>query len=239
MKKPKAVIFDMDGVLVDTEPFHYENENRMFRKLGLDIPDYEHAQFTGMANDLMWQYIVGSRNLNLPVTELTELTIQQGLEYLKTLEELTPMPGLVRLLENLRHSGVLLAVATSSDAETMRTILEKAGLNKYFEVTVSRNDVAKSKPAPDVFLQAAKLLGVEPADCIVFEDSRNGIAAAKAAGMFCIAYCGANSGKQDISMADAHINHFDEMDGINWIWLTNSQPENNAEHYKTELKPYC
>jgi beta-phosphoglucomutase-like phosphatase (HAD superfamily) len=105
----------------------------------------------------------------------------------------------------------------------MKCILEKAGLNKYFKATVCRNDVGKSKPAPDVFLLAAKLLGVEPADCIVFEDSRNGIEAANAAGMFCIAYCGANSGKQDISKADAHISHFREMAENNWLLPTNVQ----------------
>jgi beta-phosphoglucomutase len=238
MKKPKAVIFDMDGVLVDTEPFHYENENRMFRKLGLDIPDNEHTQFAGMANDLMWQYIVRKRNLTWSVTELTELTIQQGLEYLNTQKKLSPMDGLIDLLENLHNNGIPLAVATSSDKKTMKCILEKAGLNKYFKSTVSRNDVSKSKPAPDVFLQAAKMLGVEPADCMVFEDSRNGIEAAKAAGMYCIAYSGANSGMQDTSMADAQIRHFDEMAGNNRAWLTNSQSENNAEHHKTEFKPY-
>jgi len=220
MKKPQAVIFDMDGVLVDTEPFHYENEIKMFNRLGLDVQDKEHAQFIGMANDLMWQHMVGTRHLSWSVAELTELTIQQGLEYLDSLTKLDPMPGLLNILENFKNSGILLAVATSSDTETMQNILAKSGLRKYFQATVSRNDVAKSKPAPDVFLRAAQLLGVEPAACVVFEDSRNGIAAAKAAGMFCIAYCAANSVRHDTSRADAQIVDFQELTGDDWAWLS-------------------
>lgn len=225
MKKPQAVIFDMDGVLVDTEPFHYENENRMFKRLGLEIPDEEHARFTGVATDVMWQNIVQSRNLPYSVAELTELTIRESVGYFQSLEKLDPMPGLVDLLETFVANKMPLAVASSSDAETMRNILEKSGLRKYFQFTVSRNDVAKSKPAPDVFLRAAELLGVEPTGCLVFEDSRNGIVAAKAAGMFCIAYSGANSGKQDRSNADAQISHYDELAGSGWAWLTNEQQE--------------
>jgi beta-phosphoglucomutase family hydrolase len=218
-KKPQAVIFDMDGVLVDTEPFHYENENRMFKRLGLEIPDEEHAQFTGVATDMMWQNIVQSRNLPYSVAELTELTIRESIGYFQSLKKLDPMPGLIDLLENLVTNKMPLAVASSSDTETMRNILAKSGLRKYFQFTVSRNDVAKSKPAPDVFLQAAQLLGVEPNDCLVFEDSRNGIAAAKAAGMFCIAYSGANSGKQDRSAADDFISSFDDVNSTRFEWI--------------------
>lgn len=209
----------MDGVLVDTEPFHYENENRMFKRLGLEIPDEEHAQFTGVATDVMWQNIVQSRNLPYSVAELTELTIRESIGYFQSLKKLDPMPGLIDLLENLVTNKMPLAVASSSDTETMRNILAKSGLRKYFQFTVSRNDVAKSKPAPDVFLQAAQLLGVEPNDCLVFEDSRNGIAAAKAAGMFCIAYSGANSGKQDRSAADDFISSFDDVNSTRFEWI--------------------
>jgi beta-phosphoglucomutase family hydrolase len=212
MKKPQAVIFDMDGVLVDSEPFHYENENRMFQKLGLEIPDEEHARFTGVATDLMWEQIIQSRKLNYSVAELTELTIRESIGYFQSLEFLEPMPGLVGLLEALMIKKIPLAVASSSDAETMRNILEKSGLRKYFLFTVSRNDVAKSKPAPDVFLKAARLLGVAPENCLVFEDSKNGIKAAKAAGMYCIAYSGGNSGHQDQSQADHRIADFNEID---------------------------
>lgn len=218
MKKPQAVIFDMDGVLVDSEPFHYENENRMFQKLGLDISDEEHSHFTGVATDVMWQQISETRKLPLSVAELTELTVIESNQYFGSLEKIEPLPGLVELLEKLIAAGIPLAVATSSDTVTMKNILEKSGLRKYFRFTVCRDDVENSKPEPDVFLHAAKLLGVPSENCIVIEDSRNGIKAAKAAGMFCIAYNGSNSGHQDQSQADKHINHFEELHiPENWI----------------------
>jgi beta-phosphoglucomutase family hydrolase len=217
MNKPQAVIFDMDGVLVDSEPFHYKNETRMFKKLGINISDEEHANFTGVATDVMWQIISQTRELPYSVAALTELTVIESNHYFGSLEKIEPLPGLVGLLEKLNAIGIPLAVATSSDAVTMRNILEKSGLRKYFRFTVCRNDVANSKPAPDVFLRAAHLLGVEPKDCVVFEDSRNGIKAAKAAGMYCIAYSGSNSGDQDQSLADRRIADFNELDFDNLL----------------------
>lgn len=219
MKNIKAVIFDMDGVLVDSEPFHYENENRMFQKLGLDISDEEHNHFTGVATDVMWQQISETRDLPHSVAELTKLTVLESNNYFGSLEKIGPLPGLVDLLEKLIAAGIPLAVATSSDAVTMQTILEKSGLRKYFRVTVCRDDVAKSKPEPDVFLLAARLLGAAPENCVVFEDSKNGIKAAKAAGMFCIAYSGANSGEQDRRLADMCIEYYDKLKTLGWNWF--------------------
>lgn len=212
MNKPQAVIFDMDGVLVDSEPFHFENESRMFRKLGLDISDEEHSHFTGVATDVMWRQISETHELPLSVAELTELTVLESNQYFGSLEKIEPLPGLVDLLEKLVAAEIPMAVATSSDTVTMKNILEKSGLRKYFRFTVCRDDVANSKPEPDVFLLAAKLLEVPPENCLVFEDSKNGIKAAKAAGMFCIAYSGGNSGHQDQTLADRRIAHFNELE---------------------------
>lgn len=219
MKKVKAVIFDMDGVLVDTEPFHIQTEKRMFRKMNLDISDEEHAGYMSTATDVMWKQIIGKRNLPLDVAEMTELTISEGLPYFYSLEKIDPMPGLVNLLEKLKEKKIPMTVASSSDPETIRVILEKSGLRKYFLHTVSSSEVGKSKPEPDVFLHAAKLLGVEPENCVVFEDSKNGIKAAKAAGMFCIAYSGANSGEQNRSLADMQIHHYEELNNQDLEWL--------------------
>lgn len=105
-----------------------------------------------------------------------------------------------------------MAVASSSDKSIIDIILDKSGLRKYFYHTVSSGEIGKSKPEPDVFLHAAKLFGVAPENCIVFEDSKNGIKAAKAAGMYCIAYSGGDSGNQDQSQADHRIVDFNEID---------------------------
>jgi beta-phosphoglucomutase family hydrolase len=218
MRKLKAVIFDMDGVLVDTEPFHIQNEKMMFKKLGLDISDKEHAGYMGTATDVMWKQIVGKRNLTLSVAEMTELTIKEGLPFFYSLNKIDPMPGLINLLEKLKAKKIPMAVASSSDPKTIKVILEKSGLRDFFQYAVSSSEVGKSKPEPDVFLHAAKLLGAKPEDCVVFEDSKNGIKAAKAAGMFCIAYSGANSGEQERNDADAHISRFEDLDKLGLEW---------------------
>jgi len=184
----------------------------MFRKLGLEIPDEEHARYMGTATDVMWAQIISERNLQLDVAETTMQTIQQEIPYFQSLEKIDPMPGLVNLLENLQESGIPMAVASSSDAAIIDIILDKSGLRKYFKHTVSSSEIGKSKPEPDVFLHAAKLLGVAPENCIVFEDSKNGIKAAKAAGMHCIAYSGGDSGNQDQTQADRRIADYNEID---------------------------
>ena len=212
MSKPQAVIFDMDGVLVDSEPFHVQNEKRMFRKLGLDISDEEHFRYMGTATDVMWKQIISERNLPLDVAETTRQTIQQEIPYFQSLEKIEPMPGLVNLLERLQKSRIPMAVASSSDKTIIDIILEKSGLRKYFSHAVSSGEIGKSKPAPDVFLHAAGLLGVPPENCLVFEDSTNGIKAAKAAGMYCIAYSGGDSGHQNQTQADHRISDFNELD---------------------------
>ncbi|MFV0593243.1 MAG: HAD family hydrolase [Draconibacterium sp.] len=206
---PKAIIFDMDGVLVDSEPYHIEIEKRMFQKAGLDISDEEHATYMGTATDVMWHRIIEKRNLLLDAQEMTRLTNLEGIPFFTHLEKLAPMRGLIKLLDFLETKEIPLAVASSSDPETVKIIIEKSGLKKYFKHAISSGSVGKSKPAPDVFLHAAKLLDVDPGNCIVIEDSKNGIKAAKTAEMYCVAYNGAAAGSQDQSEADVIIDDFE------------------------------
>lgn len=219
MMPVEAVIFDMDGVLVDSEPFHVKNEKRMFNKMGLDISDEEHAGYMGTATDVMWAKIIKDRNLRHDVNDLTKRTIQESLPFFRSLEKIDPMPGLIDLLKKLKSYKIPMAVASSSDSETIRIILEKSGLRNYFLYAVSSSEAGKSKPEPDVFLHAANLLGVQPQNCVVFEDSKNGIRAAKAAEMFCIAYSGADSAHQDSSEADLHISHYSDLEKLNLEWM--------------------
>ena len=160
MRKIKAVIFDMDGVLVDSEPFHVQNEKMMFKKLGLDISDEEHAGYMGTATDVMWEQIIRNKKLSLDVAEITVKTIQQEIPFFQSLDKIEPMSGLLVLLEKLKEKQIPMAVASSSDAKIISIILEKSGLRGYFNYAVSSSEIGKSKPEPDVFLHAAKLLGV-------------------------------------------------------------------------------
>ncbi len=208
MKKFKAIIFDMDGVLVDSEPFHVEIEKRVFKKMNLNISDEEHAGYMGTATDVMWKKIIGKRNLTLDVNEMTNMTNSEGIQFFSGLKKMDPMPGMVDLLQEIQTRNIPMAVASSSDSETVKIILEKSGLKNYFLHAVSSRDVGKSKPEPDVFLHTARLLQTKPEDCMVIEDSVNGIKAAKAAHMYCVAYNGNAPENQDQNEADLIIDKF-------------------------------
>ena len=214
MNSTKAIIFDMDGVLVDSEPFHVEIEKRMFKKMGLNITDEEHAGYMGIATDVMWAQIIKKRNLQWDVNEMTQLTINESKPFFNSLEKIEPMTGIKDLLNKITEWKIPIAVASSSDPETIRIILQKSGLEKYFSHAISSLEVGKSKPEPDVFIHAAKLLGAKPENCLVIEDSKNGIKAAKAAGMYCVAYSGLAAENQDQSQADLVIDDYSSLEKL-------------------------
>ena len=124
------------------------------------------------------------------------------------------MPGLVELLKKFYKKGIPMAVASSSGHEIIDILLKQISIRKYFKFTVSSELVGGSKPEPDIFLYTADLLLVKPEECIVIEDSTNGIRAAKAANMFCVAYNGASGNSQNQSLADVQINDYSELESI-------------------------
>lgn len=207
----KAVIFDMDGVLVDSEPFHIEIEKRQFILNQVSISDEEHHQFMGIATDVMWKTIVQKYNLKLPAETLIEQNRTESIRFFSEVSEIPVMPGLVELLEKLKTSNYLLAVASSSFPEIIELILERTGLKKYFQVIVSSQEAGKSKPEPDVFLLAAQKLGVDPSDCLVVEDSANGIKAAQSAGMRCVAYQGSGANPQSQKEAETVVQNYAQL----------------------------
>lgn len=207
----EAIIFDMDGVLVDSEPFHIEIEKRQFERNKLIVSAEEHLNYMGMASDVMWRTIVHKHQLNIPVEELIDQNRTESIRYFSELTTIPVMPGLIELLEMLKRKNYPMAVASSSFPEIIELILKKTELRDYFRVVVSSQEAGKSKPEPDVFLLAAKKLGVPPTNCIVIEDSFNGIAAAHAANMHCVAYQGPGSNPQQQKEADAVITSFDQL----------------------------
>ena len=207
----EAVIFDMDGVLVNSEPFYVEVEQKNFLQLGLDISEEEHQTYQGTATDRMWQLIKEKHGVSQPVEELVEMTNTLVTPYFQSLEKIAPMSGVEKLIRKLKKNKMPLALASSSYPDVIEIILQKTGLKNYFDVVVDSQMAGSSKPEPDIFLLAAKKLKVEPEKCLVIEDSKNGIAAAKAAGMFCVAFAGPGSELQDQSQADLVIADFEEL----------------------------
>lgn len=207
----EAVIFDMDGVLVNSEPFYFEVEKSLFQQLGLNISDEEHQTYQGTATDLMWKTIKQKNKLSHSVEKLVEMTDSIVTPYFQSLQEIDPMPGIKKIICAFTKRKIPLALASSSYPNVIEIILQKTGLKKYFSVIVDSQMAGASKPKPDIFLLAAKKLGISPEKCLVIEDSTNGIKAAKSAGMTCIAFAGPGSEFQNQSAADWIIKDFNEL----------------------------
>jgi HAD superfamily hydrolase (TIGR01509 family) len=209
--KFEAVIFDMDGVLVNSEPFYVKLEQQNFRKLGLNVTHEEHITYQGTATDLMWEKVIKKHGLSKTVEELVEMTNSMVTPYFESLENIDPMPGVKDLIVYLHRNKFRLGLASSSYPEVIEIILQKTNLKKYFSTVVDSQMAGASKPEPDIFLLTATKLGVAPGNCVVIEDSANGIKAAKSAGMFCIAFAGPGTEFQDQSYADLIIKNFNEL----------------------------
>ena len=209
----KAVIFDMDGVIIDSEPLHYKAfMDYASRKLGLTISDEEYSQFIGTTNHHMYSTLKEKYNIKEDLTTLIEEYEDKCRDFLLTEKAVKPINGVDVLVKNLHQNKIKLALASSSPKKSINMVLDMFDMNKFFDIKVSGQEVANSKPAPDIFLRAAELLNVRPEECLVFEDSRNGVVAAKMAGMQCIAFYNPSSGKQDLSKADKIIESFAEVD---------------------------
>lgn len=197
----KAVIFDMDGVIIDSEPVYNGIHEKMLRDFGvkeiLDVPE----DYTGMTNSAVFKIVREKYNLKQTVEEISAYQLKVILEEFSRLED-EPIDGIRDLLAFLKEQQIKTAIASSSARKLIETVVKKFNLMAFFDVIVSGEEVPAGKPAPDVFLEAARQLHVSPEDCLVIEDSKNGTIAAKEAGMSCIGFKNPNSGNQDLSRAD-------------------------------------
>jgi beta-phosphoglucomutase family hydrolase len=208
----KAVIFDMDGVIIDSEPIHMKLENETYKKLSIEVTGEEHHSFVGSTSHYMWETLKNKYKLKQTLEELIEYDRSTYFKHLNSKEcEITLIDGVKELIEELHEKGIKLAIASSSPLNVIEVIAKKFQIEEYFEVFVTGDYVERSKPEPDIFLFAAEKLGVSPENCVVIEDSHNGVRAAKKAGMKCVGINTDAAGSQDISMADLVINSFKEV----------------------------
>lgn len=208
----EAVIFDMDGVIMDSEPIHYETEFDILKRFGVtDYPFAAHAQYVGMRTRDLWAGHISTYGLD---ASWQELTIEGDEAYIQALKEkdFDPIEGLIDLLERVKESGIKMIVASSASRENIKLVLDKFAITQYFEGYVSSQDVEKTKPNPDIFLLAAKTLGVKPECCVVIEDAKHGVQAAISAGMKCIGYRNLNSGDQDLSKSHVIVSSHNNID---------------------------
>ena len=207
----KAVVCDMDGVLIDSEPVHMEAHKRIMEKLNLPFEKDYYMQFVGSTTDYMWAKMIKDFSIDLSPDELMKMSD----EFVKEINGEAGYPvmeGAKNIICTLKDSGLKLAVASSSGISRIEQSLDKIGVRDEFDVIVSGMKVENPKPAPDVFLKAAEELNVSPDECIVIEDSLNGMKAAKNAGMICVMYENSSLGKQDSTYADYVLQGFSGVD---------------------------
>jgi HAD superfamily hydrolase (TIGR01509 family) len=207
----KCVIFDMDGVIIDSEPIHQECEKKLFGLLGINIPEEEHNTMVGTTDEVMWSRISNLYSLPVQVPEIISLKKMMYMEQLKREVYIRPIPYVSELIFDLAEKGYYLALASSAPNEQIECVLGNLSVGGYFGAVVSGEDVENGKPHPEIFLKTASKAGFEPHECIVIEDSFNGVTAAKKAGMYCIGYINPNSGKQNLDKADIKIRSFKEL----------------------------
>jgi len=205
-----AVIFDMDGVLVDSYHAHFRSWLAMAREAGLEFTREEFdATFGRTSREIiaaLWKDRRLSNDEIAALDDRKEALFRQMLQ-----ADFSPMPGAVRLLEALRNAGLALGVGSSGPPENVDLVLDRLSERSLWGAVVTGKDVTRGKPDPQVFLMAAERLGVLPARCAVIEDAPPGIAAAKAAGMASVGLVSTGRTRALLSQADLVVDSLDEL----------------------------
>ncbi|MCD6414743.1 MAG: HAD family phosphatase [Candidatus Diapherotrites archaeon] len=182
----RAVIFDMDGVISDTQKFHETVEMTLLRKHGIDVTHEEIESYTGVSDKeffegLFRKYCVHLDDIDAIIREKWDMMLELARRGIQ------PIPGALELINKCKNHNLKLGVASASPPEFIKLVLSELGIENLFDAVTSSHEVERGKPEPDVFILTAKRLGVLPRNCVVIEDGINGMLAAKKAGMKCIA----------------------------------------------------
>jgi beta-phosphoglucomutase len=214
-----AVIFDLDGVLVDTSEFHRQSWFDLAEKEGYDMSDELFYSTFGMQNYQILPLLAGGELSAERVDEMGKWKEHRYRELMGN--ELQAMEGAEGLVAELKGSGFLLAIGTSTPRENLEAILVHTRYSDYFDAYVTGEDVINGKPAPDTFLKAAEKLGAEPSECVVVEDAIPGVAAAKNAGMMVAAVTSTRK-REELHRADIVVDSLGELKANDFVRLLTS-----------------
>ena len=207
----KAVLFDMDGVIVDTEPLHRKAYFLMFKDFNIDVSETLYTSFTGQSTLNICKKLVDQFNLN----DAPEALVSCKRKHFKYLFEndssLQLLDGVLDLIQHYHSNGLSLVLASSASMPNIDRIFDRFDLNQYFVAKLSGADLKQSKPHPEIFIKAAEAAGQPLNNCMVIEDSSNGIKAANDAGIFVAGYDSKHSTDQDYSNADMVVSNFKEL----------------------------
>jgi HAD superfamily hydrolase (TIGR01509 family) len=213
MPEPTAVLFDMDGTLIDSEPVWFDTEVRLLAEFGFELGPEHWGHVLGQPNEVSCKYLVGVSGIPLTWQQLNEKIEAAMVEQLSEGFEL--LPGAKELLVELQAAGMPTALVSASSRQIVDACIGAIGAH-FFRYTVSGDDVQRSKPDPQPYLLAAELLGVNPADCVVIEDSRIGITAGSAAGCRVLAVPSAAVEVPDVP----RVTRAASLDGVNLAYLS-------------------
>lgn len=207
------VAFDMDGVVLDSEPVHCASVEKLLAELGVP-PSGDLTKNVGRSSEEFWGEIIAEHGLR-GVTAEAIIDRQYALNMEQFAKSSTPASaGLLELMADIAQHGVTIGLATSSERSFVEAVLAHLGLSGRFRFSVAGTEAARKKPHPDIYLDLLTAAGVPAENAAAIEDSRSGVAAAKAAGLFCIGYQNKTSGEQDLSRADVIVSSLYEVSKI-------------------------
>lgn len=211
MTKPAAFIFDMDGVIIDSEPIHSRVKMDTFAHFGIEFNERDLEKYMGRTSGAIFGEVLAERGR----TDITmeEVVAYKHAHYIEVLEAggIEPVAGAVELIRALKAAGIPMALATSSNPRVIDIVRRNFHIEDAFDYIISGWELPASKPDPTIYRVAAERLGVDPAACVVLEDTENGLKAAKGAGMRAIAYRNPNSGTQNLELADRVVDSLTEI----------------------------
>lgn len=207
----KAVLFDMDGVIVDTEPLHRKAYFQMFSDVGIDVSSELFESFTGSSTINICRQLCDIFKLDQAPETLVSIKRKHFKVLFDTDDSLALIDGVLDLIKDYHNNGMTLVLASSASMPNINRIFKRFDLDQYFVAKLSGADLAKSKPHPEIFEKAAEATGFSKDECFVIEDSTNGIKAAHGAGIYCIAFNSLHSKNQDYSLANRVIESFGEI----------------------------
>jgi HAD superfamily hydrolase (TIGR01509 family) len=210
MSRYRAVVFDLDGVLWDGEPIYHEAFNIVLKPYGRRVTEEEYTHIIGSSVEAAWDWVLKRFQLTEPPGRFYRAYDKAVLKMLA--EPVETLPGARELIQELHRRGIPVGLASASLRQWVDATIKGLGLTDAFGATVSASEVEHAKPAPDLYLAAAAQLGVPPERCIAVEDTRTGVGAAKAAGMFAVQLRAASTALPPIAEADLVIDDFSQFD---------------------------
>ena len=207
----KAIIFDMDGVLVNSEPLHRKAYFNMFEEFNLNVSNRLYESFTGKSTSTICKELCEIFELSISHEKLMFSKRKHFKAIFDNDPEFKMIDGALSLIKNYFYNNLTLILASSASMTNINRIFKKFDLDKFFKAKISGADLKESKPNPEIFIKAAKLSGFKKSECIVIEDSTNGVIASKSAGIYCIGFNSPNSKNQNYDKADLVVSNFNEI----------------------------